>query len=203
MKRRLTAEERALWAKVNRDTQVLASATIDVGDSLPSDAPAKDKTQSKPFLGPSKLARAPTLAALPAIDPGKQRRPVGQTAHRPGRLPGIDRRTAERLRRGKMPIEARLDLHGHNVEQAHGALNSFIAVNYRAGRRCLLVITGKGSRQQDGQRVIGVLKSALPGWLADGANRDRVLSYATAQPSDGGGGAMYILLRRQREEPSR
>jgi DNA-nicking Smr family endonuclease len=51
--------------------------------------------------------------------------------------------------------------------------------------------------------VIGVLKSALPGWLADGVNRDRVLSYATAQPSDGGGGAMYILLRRQREEPSR
>ena len=179
MKRRLTQEERALWVKVNRDTQVLAPAKIQSGGD-PADADGKQAAGKKPPpLGPSR------------------------PAHRPGHLPGVDRRTAERLRRGKMPIEARLDLHGHNLQQAHQAVNAFIAAHYAAGHRCLLVITGKGNRQQDGRRTTGVLKSALPGWLADGVNRERVLSYATAQPTDGGSGAMYILLRRHRLEPDR
>ena len=203
MKRRLTQEERALWVKVNRDTQVLASAKIQSGGD-PADAGGKQAAGKKPPpLGPSRPAAAPTLAATAKLAPRQQRAPVGQPAHRPGHLPGVDRRTAERLRRGKMPIEARLDLHGHNLQQAHQAVNAFIAAHYAAGHRCLLVITGKGNRQQDGRRTTGVLKSALPGWLADGVNRERVLSYAIAQPTDGGRGAMYILLRRHRLDSDR
>lgn len=203
MKRGLTSEERALWVKVNRDTQVLASAktlSSDVDSDVDDKSPVATNSQR---FGSGRSAAAPTQAAATAVAPKKQRVPVGQAAHRPGRLPGVDRRTAERLRRGKMPIDARLDLHGHNMQQAHQAVNAFIAAHYAAGHRCLLVITGKGSRQQGGRRTIGVLKSALPGWLSDGFNQERVLSYATAQPVDGGSGAMYILLRRQRLEQDR
>ncbi|MHA1571809.1 MAG: Smr/MutS family protein, partial [Alphaproteobacteria bacterium] len=71
---------------------------------------------------------------------------------RPGKLPplhlggavGTDRRTAERLRRGRMAVEARLDLHGRTQDQAHRELLSFIRRTAAAGMRCVLVVTGKG-----------------------------------------------------------
>ena len=189
MKRRLTQEERALWVKVNRDTQVLASAKIQSGGD-PADADGKQAAGKKPPpLGPSRPAVAPTLAATAKLAPRQQRAPVGQPAHRPGHLPGVDRRTAERLRRGKMPIEARLDLHGHNLQQAHQAVNAFIAAHYAAGHRCLLVITGKGA---------GVLQSHVPDWLKRAPLSGLVLALAEARQTDGGSGAFYVLLRRRR-----
>jgi DNA-nicking Smr family endonuclease len=101
---------------------------------------------------------------------------------------GLDRRTAERLRRGELPIEARLDLHGMTQEEAHAALGRFLARAHAAGQRCLLVITGKGA----------VLREAAPRWLEEGEARARVLATSPAQPRHGGGGALYVLLRRVR-----
>jgi DNA-nicking Smr family endonuclease len=76
------------------------------------------------------------------------------------------------------------------------------------GRRCLLVITGKGRRlvQEhetswgDGEaREIGVLRRMVPGWLKEGPLRGCVLAYSQAQPRDGGVGALYVLLKRRRD----
>lgn len=106
-----------------------------------------------------------------------------------GSSPGVDRRTADRLRRGKLTIDARLDLHGHTQESAHRALISFIDAGYAAGRRCVLVVTGKGK---------GVLQSAVPRWLNEAMLRQKVLSIQYAQQKDGGTGALYVLLRRNR-----
>ena len=92
-----------------------------------------------------------------------------------------------------MPIEARLDLHGMTQEAAHRELAGFIARAAASGKRSLLIITGKGSREGG-----GVLRAALPRWLAEPALRARVLALAPAQPKDGGGGAFYLLLRRER-----
>lgn len=110
---------------------------------------------------------------------------------------GIDRRTAERLRRGHYPIEARLDLHGMTQDEAHRTLSSFIAGGRAAGTRCVLVITGHG-------RVGGgVLKTHLPRWLAEPALRRDILALAPARPQHGGIGAFYVLLRRDRPRSPR
>ena len=113
---------------------------------------------------------------------------------RHGDAPGLDKRSAQKLKRGQMEIEARLDLHGFRQEGAHKALTSFIAESYIAGKRCVLVVTGKGQVSEGG----GVLRTNVPRWLNQTPNRARILSFAHATPVDGGTGALYILLKRQR-----
>jgi hypothetical protein len=107
---------------------------------------------------------------------------------------GIDRANAERLKRGLRPIEAQLDLHGLTQAEAHRRLVEFVEASYRDGRRCVLVITGRGL----GPDGPGILKRAVPRWLGEAGLRHRVLATATAQPRHGGAGALYLLLRRQR-----
>jgi DNA-nicking Smr family endonuclease len=110
------------------------------------------------------------------------------------RYAGIDRANAERLKRGLHKIEARLDLHGMTQAEAHQALTGFIQASRDAGRRCVLVITGRGL----GPNGPGVLKNAVPRWLQEPALRHHVLAWAAAQPHHGGAGAAYLLLRRRR-----
>ena len=193
MTRRLSKEERALWERVNRDTQVLTPAAPPPPETASLAAPPVRPAPPPPSRRP--LTPAPTMTPAPTVDPPTPQ-PAG--AHRPGRVPGVDRRTAERLRRGKMPIEARLDLHGHTLAEGHRAVTAFVAQSFAAGRRCVLIITGKGNRQADGRRAPGVLKAALPDWLSDPPSADKVLTFSAAQPADGGGGAYYVLLRRRR-----
>ena len=109
------------------------------------------------------------------------------------RFAGIDRANAERLKRGLHRIEARLDLHGMTQAEAHGALSAFIAASRTAGRRCVLVITGRGL----GQSGPGVLKGSVPRWLEEPELRRHILAIAPAQPQHGGPGASYLLLRRR------
>jgi DNA-nicking Smr family endonuclease len=125
---------------------------------------------------------------------------VGEGIATPPRMPaldrfaGIDRANAERLKRGLHKIEARLDLHGMTQAAAHQALSAFIANSRDAGRRCVLVITGRGL----GQSGPGVLKSSVPRWLEEPELRRQILAIAQAQPHHGGAGASYLLLRRRR-----
>jgi DNA-nicking Smr family endonuclease len=119
-------------------------------------------------------------------------------------VPGLDRRTTERLTKGQLPVEARLDLHGHRQATAHRALDAFIGASHRAGRRCVLVVTGKGQERQGtppaimGDEAPGVLKRNLPRWLAEPGLADKVLAIRPALPQHGGEGAFYVLLRRSR-----
>jgi DNA-nicking Smr family endonuclease len=110
------------------------------------------------------------------------------------RFAGIDRANVEKLKRGLHRIEARLDLHGMPQAEAHNALAAFIARSRDAGRRCVLVITGRGL----GQNGPGVLKSLVPRWLEEPELRRHILAIASAQPQHGGSGASYLLLRRRR-----
>lgn len=105
----------------------------------------------------------------------------------------VDRRTAERLRKGKMEIEATLDLHGMTQAEARDALTRFIQSSHKKGRRCVLVITGKGLLGRP-----GVLKTKVPEWLAAEPLEPLVLMTAAAR-KHGGEGAIYVLLRRERE----
>jgi DNA-nicking Smr family endonuclease len=106
---------------------------------------------------------------------------------------GVDRRLAERLKRGRLPIQSSLDLHGLTQAEAHAAVEGFIARAADRGWRTVLIVTGKGRR--DGG---GILKTALPRWLNEAALRGHVLALAEARPEHGGAGALYVLLRRRR-----
>ena len=104
----------------------------------------------------------------------------------------IDRRTLTRIKRGELAIDVRLDLHGLTQEAAHRALVRFIATSAGGGARLALVITGKGRGGE------GVLRTAVPRWLAEPPMRGRILAVTPAAANHGGAGALYILLRRSR-----
>jgi DNA-nicking Smr family endonuclease len=143
--------------------------------------------------------RAAPPAPAPAPTAARPANPVNPAAIVPASPPpaldrfvGIDRANAERLKRGKHPVEARLDMHGMTQDEAHRALAAFIRGARAAGKRCVLVITGRG-------RIGGgVLRAAVPRWLAEPELRPHLLAIATAQPRDGGSGALYVMLRRTR-----
>lgn len=114
--------------------------------------------------------------------------------------PQIDRRTEEKIKKGKMPIDARLDMHGMTQAQAFEALKTFINTSFERNKRCLLVITGKGKSKSTSEDWLtpsqGVLKQKLPDWLADKTFIGKILKHYPAHPKDGGGGAFYVYLRK-------
>lgn len=118
----------------------------------------------------------------------------------------FDRATLRQLRQGKLAVEGRLDLHGLTQTEAHAKLIRFVQASARAGKRCVLVITGKGvdggERSDDSGRrghadpPRGVLRRMTPMWLAGPEIAHLIVDHQTALPRDGGDGAMYVRLRR-------
>jgi DNA-nicking Smr family endonuclease len=98
-----------------------------------------------------------------------------------------------RLRRGLLPIDARLDLHGMRVDEARGKLEQFLRTMRSRAERCVLVIHGKGEHSPQG---IGVLRGEIAAWLSQGQSSQHVAAFVTACERDGGEGALYVLLRR-------
>ena len=115
----------------------------------------------------------------------------------------LDRNTQKRLRRGEMPIEGKLDLHGMNQGQARQALINFIVNAQSAGKRCVLVVTGKGNTGRTSDNWLdskpGVLKQKVPDWLGEAELNNIVLQAVSALPKHGGDGALYVYLRRLRD----
>ena len=107
-------------------------------------------------------------------------------------MPGIDKRQGERFRRGQLPIEGKIDLHGRTQNEAHDALLHFVERAHKAGKRNLLVITGKGMTQSKS----GILKAIVPRWLNEPIFRRLVLAISQARQEHGGEGALYVLLKR-------
>ncbi|NOY16927.1 MAG: DNA mismatch repair protein MutS [Gammaproteobacteria bacterium] len=103
---------------------------------------------------------------------------------------GVQNRIMKELKRGKISVERRLDLHGQTVEQAHQSCMRFIHHCQQAQQYCLLIIHGQGYRSTGG---IPVLKQHIDCWLRQ---HDAVLAYCSALPRDGGKGAVYVLLRK-------
>jgi len=166
----------SLWQSAMADARPLA------------DPPARKPTGPVP----ARTARNQP-AAVESAPQARPRVPQRDTpALDPARPIGIDRRNWLRLKRGKIEIEGSVDLHGLTQEQAHGQLARFLADAQGAGLRAVLVVTGKGGPQG------GVLRQMVPRWLNEGHNRQRILAIAPAQPKHGGGGALYLLLRKKR-----
>jgi DNA-nicking Smr family endonuclease len=106
---------------------------------------------------------------------------------------GLDRRLLRRLKRGYFSVQAHIDLHGRTRQEAREVLPGFIAKSRKRGRRCVLIVHGRGLNSKD---QIPVLKESLKVWLTRGSMSRAVLAFCTARPSDGGAGAVYVLLRK-------
>ena len=112
-----------------------------------------------------------------------------------GVVVGLDPRVVRRLRRGDFAWQAHLDLHGLTAAEARDAVDRFVLESFRVGRRCVLVVHGRGLNSKDRTPV---LKERLKSWLARGRIAKVVLAFTTARVCDGGAGALYVLLRRDR-----
>jgi DNA-nicking Smr family endonuclease len=183
--RKPSEEERRLWRLVMQDVVPLR----------PRDPASSPPPPPEPV--PSPPPRPAPPGQRPVAAPPKPTAPVAAPKRlRSGDLTGIDGHRADRLRRGKQEIEGRLDLHGMRQIEAHDALIGFIASAQRAGKKTLLVITGKGSFSNGDS----VLRANVPLWLNERPLRDKILAITPAHPRDGGAGALYVVLKRRREE---
>ncbi len=103
--------------------------------------------------------------------------------------PGIARSVLRDLRRGRWLVQAQLDLHGATREQARELMAMFLAGSCQRGVRCMRVIHGKGLGSPGCEPV---LKGLVQGWLVQ---RQEVLAFCQARASEGGAGAVVVLLR--------
>lgn len=184
--RRPLVPDAELWRRVSEQVTPLKRR------QPPSEKTAAPKRQAEP---PSPPAAAPPAPPPPAPPP-RPRQPAAPPV--PGS--GLDRRTAERFRRGELPLAGTLDLHGMTQAAAHAALEAFVHRGWNRGHRFVVIVTGKGRGEDDwGRPQRGVLRRMVPRWLAEPALAPFVLATASARPQHGGEGALYLLLRRKRE----
>lgn len=187
MARRPTPEERALWALTVADAKPLKRRGRSA--AKPKAAPPEPKPEPPPEKAAAKPRAKRLLVIPPQPPPVPEKAPIALDARH---APGLDKSTAERFRRGKREMEVRLDLHGLTQDAAWRRLVTTVERAHREGQRTVLVITGKGAAGG------GVLRQSLPRWLTEAPLKAMVLAHATAQAKDGGGGALYVLLRRKR-----
>lgn len=201
--RQASAEEVELWRHTMRGVESRGQKF----SSPPGDGGERPRTRAarEPERAPSPARKPEAQAAQQAGEAraGQMRvldvKPGQILEVKPGKSPGLDRRSALKLKRGAFRIEDRLDLHGFTRAQAHARLDDFIRDSFEAGKRCVLVITGKGwgsGFARDG--VEGVLRRAVPRWLNAPALRPLILALDQAQPRHGGSGALYVLIKKKR-----
>jgi DNA-nicking Smr family endonuclease len=179
-RRKLSEEERTLWSRVTRAVAPLRQREV------PADVERTTSTPGKIKATPSIRAHVPMRAAAPAT----------KTVPKPApSLEPLDRKVKRRLARGTVEIDARLDLHGKTQSQAHAALLRFLRKAQGDGARFVLVITGKGSRDDGSER--GVLKRQVPLWLKLPEFRGYVVGIEDAHAGHGGEGALYLKIKRQ------
>mgnify|MGYP005839529849 CR=1 FL=1 len=196
-RRRLRPDELALWEEVARKATPLAPERKPQPGTLGDTARPKPKpvtprsTPVEPFtVGQSTKGQACGHDVLPGI--------AERIANAPVKM---DKKAHARLKRGKLMPEAKLDLHGMTLDQAHPALHTFIRRSHAAGLRLVLVVTGKGKHRDPGGPIPvrhGVLRHNVPQWLRMMPLAPLVLQISEAHLKHGGGGAYYVYLRRQR-----
>ena len=191
-RRSLTPEEADLWRSVARTTRPIHSQKLHLPEPPPATEPpplVHSKPRLSPFLlgekhrPPEKRDLAPSLPDLVAQAPLR-----------------MDAGTHAKMTRGKLQPEARIDLHGLTLAEAHPELIRFILNAHSAGLRLVLVITGKGKRREDTGPIpqrMGALRHQVPHWLHLPPLGPAVLQVSEAHLKHGGGGAYYVYLRRR------
>ena len=178
MRRRLSAEERALWAKVVATVRPLDPAAARPVPDLPVAAAAD---------APQRLRTAPSPAPPPAAARRKQA---------PGTT--LDGSWDRRLSRGLAQPEVTVDLHGHRLDSAWSLLDRRLEQAIADGARVLLLVTGKPPGDERRPVARGAIRAAVGDWLAASRHAGDIAAVRNAHPRHGGAGALYIILRRRR-----
>jgi DNA-nicking Smr family endonuclease len=193
----LSAEDRKLWTAVARTVAAARPEKPKPDHLAPSDPKHQPKPKHKPSfeVGDFRIGETATTNL-----PGSQLAPSvsERLAHAPVRM---DHGTHKKMLRGKLKPEARIDLHGMTLAQAHPVLTRFILGAHEDGLRLVLVITGKGKDRDDPGPIPirrGVLKHQVPNWLHMPPLGRVVLDVREAHIRHGGTGAYYVYLRRAR-----
>jgi DNA-nicking Smr family endonuclease len=174
--RGLSPDEAALWAKV--------TATIRPLSRDPQEAPAVIVPAAKPAATPPK-GRVPPVRQ---VEVPSKRVEQFQTATLDG---GWDRR----LRAGRIDPDRILDLHGHSLDRAWQAIDRALERAISSGERVLLLITGH-ERKGEPPLERGRIRAVVHDWLAHSRHASRIAAVRTAHRRHGGGGSLYIILRR-------
>ncbi len=189
--RHLSAEERALWDRVaDRTTPMDPQRKREEPIASQPAKPKPKKTPVEPFeMGPTSMSRrADDL--LPPVNDRLSTAPLN-----------MDHKSFGKMKRGKLKPEARIDLHGMTMAEAHPELVAFILGSQSLGRRLVLVITGKGKDRDNGGPIPtrhGVLRHQVPQWLALPPLSQAILQVTPAHLRHGGHGAYYVYLRKRR-----
>jgi DNA-nicking Smr family endonuclease len=182
-RRKLREDERVLWREITRSVRRLRPeaepAAVIEGDAGASESSPRAKDGLPPAVVKRKAARA-SPGATPPLAP-------------------LGRRVKQRLARGTLAIDERLDLHGFTQARAHGALLAFLRTARGNGWKVVLVITGKGSTVGDATAGRGVLRRQVPLWLKLPEFRAHVVSFEVAHIGHGSEGALYVRIRRRAE----
>ena len=193
----LTDDERALWRRVAETTDRGTSRedgrpkppSIPVDPQVPDVARTASPNSAHSVRPLPRLNGSTASAALTGAEVAQVGRPEA----------GLDRRTANRLRKGAREPDARIDLHGMSAERAHRACLTFLGDAMARGCRVVLVITGKGRSSDDPMaRGRGVIRDSLPGWLRASPLGRSIVGIYQAHQKHGGAGAFYVYLKRRR-----
>jgi DNA-nicking Smr family endonuclease len=170
----------ALWEAVKKTIKPLQKPSVkSLVESKHDQKPIPARPQkSKPPARTPSLSERPSIPALPPLS-------------------SIDRRSRQKIARGRVEIDARLDLHGMKQNEAREHLSAFLHRVQARGKSLVLVITGKGTAAPEGAER-GVLRRAVPLWLALPEFRSLVIGFEEAAPAHGGTGALYVRIRRNR-----
>ena len=186
-----TSDDHDLWAEVTKTV-----TPADREDVMPLAKQPRHLSEAKTTAKKTPQKKAPVASAQRPISSkstlGTAVHPADLRSAEPYMRAGIDNASAKRLVKGVFEIDDQIDLHGQTEAQAHRQLHQFILRASARHLRTLLIITGKGAQGR------GVLRRKVPEWLKDEPLKSHILAISQASPKDGGGGALYVRLRRQR-----
>ena len=195
----LNDEDRIVWKQVSDTAEPLKRRP---------EPPRRQKTSGKP--GRSDNSATPLTKKIPTPPPSTPSyTPQRQTTTGPAPTLGVDKAMKRKLGRGQVEIDARLDLHGKTQAAAHQVLRSFLLNAQARHHRTVLIITGKGDQGIARHTLhsfdvihtperTGVLMRCVPQWLSEPDLREVIIGYQPAHPRHGGGGALYVRLRRKK-----
>jgi len=163
------------------------------GASVAGATPLEDREKVQAPEPPKTIRRKKVVAPPEGGGPALAIQRIGEQVE--GRSPGADDALLRRVRNGEYPPEERVDLHGLPAAVARRAVEETLKRVWFRGGRCFLVIHGRGQHSEDGTPV---LKELLFEWLGQPPLVERVVAFTSARGRDGGVGATYVLLRRER-----
>lgn len=187
--RKLGKEERVLWGKVARTARPISGRMEDL---LVFEDVEADPTPNPPIASVKPIPPFPQMIIESVQEPSTPGVKKDRVHH------PLEKPVKRKLTRGRLALEARIDLHGMFQSEAHAVLLDFLVRAHERGLRHVLVITGKGRSMGSD----GALKRAVPMWFSKPEYRHLISSYEDASMNHGGDGALYVRLSRRRADKS-